>query len=199
MGRAASSFRRKELLIGSSNRKDTRRPAKHLGLPNPVVCLRIPGQPGLRVGDILVPCPIQVEGGNDVDSSQPLSGPRVSAGSGWERNSFGRSQGLLMILKHFALAEAFCFGRGAASDISRGFTCLRCLDILGYFIGLFWMKSSSTNFEIKQFRIQPMGDSSYGFLTREVLSVPSNGLLCLLQFALLSHAFNLTPSTRISP
>ena len=104
VGRAASSFRRKELLIGSSNRKDTRRPAKHLGLPNPVVCLRIPGQPGLRVGDTLVPCPIQVEGGNDVDSSQPLSGPRVSAGSGWERNSFGRSQGLLMI------SEAFCFG-----------------------------------------------------------------------------------------
>ena len=104
MGRAASSFRRKELLIGSSNRKDTRRPAKHLGLPDPVVCLRIPGQPGLRVGDILVPCPIQVGGGNDVDSSQPLSGPRASAGSGWERNSFGRSQGLLMI------SEAFCFG-----------------------------------------------------------------------------------------
>ena len=90
MGRAASSFRRKELLIGSSNRKDTRRPGKHLGLCDPVVCLRIPGQPGLRVGDILVPCPIQVEGGNDVDSSQPLtpnpsfspSGPRASAGSG---------------------------------------------------------------------------------------------------------------------
>ena len=43
-------------------------------------------------------------GGNDVDSSQPLSGPRASAGSGGERNSFGRSQGLLMI------SEAFCFG-----------------------------------------------------------------------------------------
>ena len=30
------------------------------------------------------------------------------------------------------------------------------------------------------------GDSSFGFRTREVLSDPSNGLLCLLQFAVIS-------------
>lgn len=163
VGRAASSFRRKELLIGSSNRKDTRRPAKHLGLPDPVVCLRIPGQPGLRVGDILVPCPIQVGGETTWIPHSPSAdhGPQlVLVGN---VTALGGVKDFWWFLKHFALAEAFCFGRGAASDISGGFACLRCLDIWGYIIGLFWMKSSSTNFEIKQFRIQPMEIPVMGF------------------------------------